>query len=127
MLPLALFMQRWSTFAVGSLALLAGGVWGGFQFGLWVAALVVGFLCLGLGATLHEWALHRKSQRRDQSPESAEIYSARMVKASGIGYVAVASLAGWTAIFHPLVMVLSLGGILADFAADHWTARRIIG
>jgi hypothetical protein len=116
---LALIAQRRLTIGLAAFTLIAGTLAWGPISGLWLAAWVIGLVCLGVGALIQEIAIHRNQQRPNSEPEQT-IGEARRVKISGVGYLSVGFVVGG---FPTILTVALLVAILADFLADHQLAK----
>lgn len=118
--------QRWLTTALAASALLLGTLAWGPQVGLWLAAWVVGLLCVGIGSVLHELVLRYQRTSDPELGETGEVPAAveraRAVKLSGFGYLTAGMLAGW---FPPILTTAMLAAVLADYLAGHQLIGRL--
>ncbi len=96
---------------VGIVGALGWGITvGDLLQGLWAAAVVVGFMCGGIGALLHEYDKSRPGRLDPVHP------AGRPMTISGYGYLAVIVVAG----FVPTgVAIAMLVGVIADFWMGH--------
>ncbi len=112
-MALAFQLQRLVT-RLGVAVALSWGVLAGAPLrGLWAAAWIVGLMCGGIGALIHEYDATRPGNRY---PVHAD---GRRVRTSGFCYLAVAIVAG---VFPPGLAAALLLGVVVDFWAGHYVA-----
>jgi uncharacterized membrane protein HdeD (DUF308 family) len=127
MAPL-LTAQRWFTTALGVVCLLAGTLAWGPLVGLWLAAWVVGLICVGAGSVLHELLLrYQRPMTNPLTPATdaaTAAEQARNVKLSGFGYLTAGMFAG---LFPPILSFALLSAVLIDYLAGHHLIGRLVG